>query len=290
MKVFMVLLILVVTTSLIYPQYIRLISPNGYEKWRSGSTHSITWERQYGNQFDSIDLYYISETRHLVARLDGYETSYQWTIPYNPYNSVVVYILAYDDAWDYDDYSDNPFIIYTGSLTVTSPNGGESWKWQSFHDITWNCSGNIPAVNIDYSIDFGVNWLPVASGVKTDLKKYSWMIPKQNSSMCLVRIQDNIDQYFHDASNNAFTIYYGTGFDYSKAATSKGLPSLSASPNPFANTLTLTLPYPASIYSLSGQMIKSLPKGSHSIDTSFWRYGVYLILCGTEVKRITKIE
>jgi hypothetical protein len=61
-------------------------------------------------------------------------------------------------------------------------------------------------------------------------------------------------------------------------------------PNPFRDRLSLELPSSGSVYSLTGQLIKTLSKGKHKIDTSSWKAGVYIIKCDKETKRIVKIE
>jgi WD40 repeat protein len=82
----------------------------------------------------------------------------------------------------------------------------------------------------------------------------------------------------------------GSGFEDGKSSSS--LPSsLSAHPNPFTTRLSLSLPSPASIYSLTGTLIKTLPKGKQEIDTSSWKAGVYFIRLnqGSKGMRIVRI-
>ena len=55
------------------------------------------------------------------------------------------------------------FFIYSQSITVTSPNGGEIWAYNSNHNITWNSSG-VSSVNIQYSVNGGLNWITIQTG------------------------------------------------------------------------------------------------------------------------------
>ncbi|MBN1233773.1 MAG: T9SS type A sorting domain-containing protein, partial [Candidatus Coatesbacteria bacterium] len=75
-----------------------------------------------------------------------------------------------------------------------------------------------------------------------------------------------------------------------KKTSSLPSPSLSISPNPFSSRLSVTLPSSGAIYSLTGQLIMKLDKGKHTIDTSSWREGVYIVKSGKETKRIVKIN
>ncbi len=91
------------------------------------------------------------------------------------------------------------------SIILTAPNGGESWIVGSSHDITWSSSDTFEAVDIDYSIDSGSNWTPVASDTAND-GSYSWTIPDTPSTTCLVRVSDAADSDLKDSSDARFTI------------------------------------------------------------------------------------
>ncbi|MBN1234105.1 MAG: PQQ-binding-like beta-propeller repeat protein, partial [Candidatus Coatesbacteria bacterium] len=67
-------------------------------------------------------------------------------------------------------------------------------------------------------------------------------------------------------------------------------PSLSISPNPFSTHLSVSLPSSGAIYYLTGQLIMNMSKGKHSIDTSKWREGVYIVKSGKETKRLVKFN
>ena len=104
------------------------------------------------------------------------------------------------------DFSWDAFIsklIYT-SITVTSPNGGESWMATTSHDITWTSTGTIANVNIDYSTNSGGNWTSVAAGTAND-GSYTWTVPNTPSTTCLVRVSD-ADGDPSDKSDAVFSI------------------------------------------------------------------------------------
>ncbi len=74
----------------------------------------------------------------------------------------------------------------TQTLKLIQPNGGESFVVGMDTVITWE--GVLPedSVKIEYTIDKGLNWLPIADSV-TGLS-YQWKIPKTPSSECLARV------------------------------------------------------------------------------------------------------
>ncbi|MBN1232722.1 MAG: T9SS type A sorting domain-containing protein [Candidatus Coatesbacteria bacterium] len=81
-----------------------------------------------------------------------------------------------------------------------------------------------------------------------------------------------------------------TGFTDYKSNFKLPMQSFTANPNPFSSRLSLSLPSSGAVYSLTGQLIMNLPKGKHSVDTSKWREGVYIVKSGKETKRIVKIR
>ena len=90
------------------------------------------------------------------------------------------------------------------SVTVTAPNGGESWAATTTHGITWDTTGLMASVNIDYSTNNGGEWTRVISGTAND-GEYSWTVPDVLSSSCRVRVSDS-DGDPVDASDAAFAI------------------------------------------------------------------------------------
>ncbi|MBN1231747.1 MAG: T9SS type A sorting domain-containing protein, partial [Candidatus Coatesbacteria bacterium] len=88
----------------------------------------------------------------------------------------------------------------------------------------------------------------------------------------------------------AFSPIGQTGFKDNKSASYIPAPSLSISPNPFSDRLAITVPSSGAIYSLTGQLVMNLTKGKHSLDTSKWREGIYIVKAGKETKKIIKIN
>ena len=76
-----------------------------------------------------------------------------------------------------------------GTLTLTSPNGAEVLKTGTMHTITWDKTGNITNVWIEYSTDNGANWLPVGPPNAGNTGSYEWLVPVATSQECLVRVR-----------------------------------------------------------------------------------------------------
>ncbi len=93
------------------------------------------------------------------------------------------------------------------SITVVTPNGGETWYSGSTHDISWT-SESVGGVVIDYSTNQGTSWNWIASGPSTG--SYSWLVPNTPSTTCLVRIRAAEDLAVGDVSGGTFTILDGS--------------------------------------------------------------------------------
>jgi len=94
----------------------------------------------------------------------------------------------------------------SASITVISPNGGETWNGNSIHSITWSSSGSVGNVKIEYSLNSGSSWTAIINSTAND-GSHSWTVPAVNSSTCLVRIREAADNNPSDQSNAVFTIY-----------------------------------------------------------------------------------
>ena len=96
------------------------------------------------------------------------------------------------------------------SITVISPNSGENWNSGDMHNITWDSTGTVGNVNINYSTNNGSTWSPLAANTAND-GIYAWTVPAITpSALCLVRISDVINAATHDVSDGVFSISSGS--------------------------------------------------------------------------------
>ncbi|MBN2007836.1 hypothetical protein JW960_00665, partial [candidate division KSB1 bacterium] len=129
-------------------------------------------------------------------------------------------------VWDLTDDSGNPvapgqYILRVSSpgcsdektievlstapdITITSPNGGESWVVGEMHAITWTSSNFSGNVKIELSTNGGSSWSDIVSSTDDD-GSYGWTVPNAVSSNCRIRISDAADGDPSDESG-VFTI------------------------------------------------------------------------------------
>lgn len=191
--------------AIVAPEF-RITAPNGNENWYAGTTRTISW----------IDNQGIIPQIKIELSIDGGTTwsiihsntnnngSYRWTIPNSPSDFCRIKI---SDAADGDpvDLSDANFSILSPKLTITSPNGGESWDSGASKNITWTTTGSVDNVKIEFSADGGVLWQTLVANL-SNTGSFAWTVPDTNSNLCLIKVSDASDPTRFDTSNNAFTI------------------------------------------------------------------------------------
>lgn len=91
------------------------------------------------------------------------------------------------------------------TLTVTSPNGGESWSGGNSRAITW-ASSNVSNVKLEYTLNNGTSWTVIASSVAASTGSYTWTLPNTASTQARVRVTDALNGTPVDTSDGVFTI------------------------------------------------------------------------------------
>jgi hypothetical protein len=96
------------------------------------------------------------------------------------------------------------------TVTVTAPNGGESWEIGSTHEVTWADSDDngIVSFKIECSLDGGATWLTITDWISGDPHTYSWTLPNQVSSQARIRVscRDALGGIGTDNSDSDFAI------------------------------------------------------------------------------------
>jgi len=127
-----------------------IASPNGGEQWMEGSTQTITWNT-FGS-FPTVMLLFSADGGtgwSYITQETENTGSYQWTVPFNPQTQCLIRIRDASDNNPYDT-SDAVFsIVPAPVVTVTAPNGGESWARGSTQYITWTYTAMTGTVTID---------------------------------------------------------------------------------------------------------------------------------------------
>ncbi len=165
---------------------LRLITPNGGERFEISSQDTIAWD---SDLITTLDLYYsLDGGQHytsIAQNVDATTGHYIWNIPNTPSTRVKVRLTG----GGLQDESDHLFEIYQNIpvLELLSPNGGERLLVGTQHRITWN-SNFIQTVDIEYSINGGQNYNGIIQGINAATGEYLWMVPANISDQVKVRV------------------------------------------------------------------------------------------------------
>ncbi len=182
-----------------------LTSPNGGESWTAGESHDITWTS--GGTVGDVHIDYSTDGGDnwlSVAADEANDGSYSWTVPNAPSTSCLVRISESDG--DPLDGSNSMFtILPPPTITVTSPNGGESWAAASTQEITWTSTGTVGNIDIIYSTNGGLNWNSIIVDTAND-GSHLWTVPDTPSDNCYVQLLEHADSFPGDSSDTVFSI------------------------------------------------------------------------------------
>lgn len=129
----------------------KLTSPNGGETWQAGTTHAITWDPP-AEPGGSVSLWLLKngQTQSYIGMASPSAGTFAWAIcEYIGDGSDYGVQINYQPSMGMPvtDSSDAPFTIAGStplpSITVTSPNGGETWMTGSTHQVTWSATPGI---------------------------------------------------------------------------------------------------------------------------------------------------
>ncbi|MFH0755274.1 MAG: Ser-Thr-rich GPI-anchored membrane family protein [bacterium] len=213
--------------SLVVPS-ITVLSPNGGGQWEIGKTYPITWQSK--NLSDSLNIYIRKEGEQTGYGIlptyqlnDGYEN---WTIPLSitpgQYRIQIMSVHTYNGGLITDE-SDIPFSIAAAtttqpSITVLSPNGGETLTIGQTYNITWqtNLTGDVGIDLVNYTNGFHYRINPI--NISASSKSYFWNVLRSiNAENILPGNMYKIEVYndgvvtTFDYSDNYFSIVPCTG-------------------------------------------------------------------------------
>jgi hypothetical protein len=97
------------------------------------------------------------------------------------------------------------FTISGGSVTVITPNGGESWAIGSRQTIQWNSSNVSGKVKIELSRNGGTTWT-LLSNNEANTGNKTWKVTKPATTQARIRVSGVSDTGAVDTSNANFII------------------------------------------------------------------------------------
>jgi C1A family cysteine protease len=202
------------------PPSITVAAPNGGESWTAGSTRTISWTYTGSpGTYVKILLYKGSSLNRTIssyARIGSNGSgSYNWAIPSNQASGSDYSIRVTSTSNSlYTDASNSQFTIVgppPPSITVASPNGGESWTAGSTRTISWTYTGS-PGSYVRILLYKGSSLNRTISSYarigSNGSGSYNWAIPSNQASGSdySIRVTSTSNSLYTDASNSQFTI------------------------------------------------------------------------------------
>ncbi|HUK63536.1 MAG TPA: FG-GAP-like repeat-containing protein, partial [Dongiaceae bacterium] len=153
-----------------------------------------------------------------------------------------------------------------GTMTIASPNGGESFAALSAHTITWTKPASTATVDLELSRDGGANWERIAGTVPGS--SFSWVVTPPATTEALVRVRDSLRPLIVDTSAAPFTI---TASNVAVTPGGPARPSFSAGwPNPAAGPVRFAIELPTisdvrvDVYDIAGRHVRALTSGTRA--------------------------
>ncbi len=144
------------------PTSLTVTAPNGGESWAPSSQHVLSWSLNTpaatgGFQLwvvNSANTYYYVGSMAAAPTVTNYNLGWTVNVPVANDYRLAVYYQPDVTAWNFtlSDMSDAAFAVGATAtvVTVTAPNGGESWALGTPQNLTW--SVNTPVLTGDFQL------------------------------------------------------------------------------------------------------------------------------------------
>jgi hypothetical protein len=187
-------------------KYVALYAPNGGETWYVGESKGITWNCGVSGMLTiSLNRNYPTggwEILYGGTANDGIES---WAVAGTTTSNARIRIIS-DSQPTQGDTSDANFTIANPYLTVTSPNGGESWYASESHWLYWTSGGLTGNVDITINRNYPAGaWEPLFTNIPNDGSE-QWTVTEPTASNARIRIVSVSSPSVRDSSNADFTI------------------------------------------------------------------------------------
>lgn len=203
-------------------------APNGGETWSTGQQQAISWTSNGAACGGSvrIELLKSGSLNSTISSSTSNDGSYSWA-PSASLAAASDYAIRVTDTSNasYSDISNSTFAITapssTCSVSVSAPNGGETWIAGQTQAVTWTSSGATCGSNVKLELlKNGSLHTTIIASTPND-GNFSWTLPNTlpQGSDYTVRITDTSNSSYVDTSNSTFTITgsSSTGASYDAA-------------------------------------------------------------------------
>ncbi|HYN44536.1 MAG TPA: NosD domain-containing protein [Candidatus Limnocylindrales bacterium] len=188
---------------------ISVITPNGSETWRRGTTQTITWNSSGSTgAYVKVELLKSGMVKNVIIASTLNDGTHPWLIPVTqaPGDDYKVRITSMTNA-AYTGTSDNNFTIHAPSFTIVSPNGSENWIRGTTQTIRWNSTESPGSyVKIELLKPGTANKVIIVSTLNDGT--HPWLIPAAQApgTDYIIKITSIANVSNNDSSDSNFTI------------------------------------------------------------------------------------
>ncbi len=244
---------------------ITLTTPNGGENWETSSSYGIVWT---DNIFVpvKIELYKGGVFYSTIVDTTASDGYYAWSVnAAESGNDYRVKVTSLGSNNDYD-MSDADFSIAKNIITISSPNGGETFQAGTENSIVWTDSIYAPV-----KIELYKGGLFYTTIIDTTPSNgfYLWTIDNgvQNGTDYKIKVTSLASNNDFDFSNDNFTITNPNGVEEILNQTPKTYTLMQNYPNPFNPSTSIIYGLPHSgqvriaLFNAVGQQVKVIVDG-----------------------------
>jgi len=179
----------------------------------AGTSYVIGWTTTAGISADTVDIEFSTDNGSTWTEIvsgTANDHAHTWNITEGTSTSnAKIRISNADDATGYAYADSSAFKVKRGSVTVTVPNTGVTWKVGEQRDIQWTKVGTITNVKLSYCVNGDQEtpaWQTLLASIAAGGGVYTWTIPDDVSDNCLVKVEDTLDSEITDTSDTVFSI------------------------------------------------------------------------------------
>jgi len=204
---------------------LKVTSPNGGNKWKTGKRYAIKWSK--GNAGTHVKIQLLKSNKHYkwVSKKTKNDGKHPWKVPVSVAtgSAYKIKIVSTKNKKVFDKSNKNFTITKTGddggddddtdSPAVSLPNGGESWSTGKKYAIKW-AKGNAGKFVKIQLLKSGKHHKWITKKTRND-GKHPWKVPDSvtTGSAYTVKITSRTKKTVTDTSNANFTITNASGGD-----------------------------------------------------------------------------
>lgn len=204
--------------------YVTVLSPNGGESFVAGAVLPITWTSDVTGYL-RLSLQKAGADVMLISAKTLNDGAFDWTIPTTlPSADDYTVKILYCMNTEISDVSDAPFEITGGigsTVTVVSPNGGETFTAGTTNTITWtsDLTGNVKIT----LLKAGLHYALISLSTPND-GSFDWLIPSRLAagSEYAVKVSSVDSPFVFDVSDAYFNVVAGGGTNVTVVAPNGG--------------------------------------------------------------------